>query len=161
MRGDTAPLLKFEATLCWRNGAHKRAGIAAMTGLIRQTGACGRFEASGGINLKSSEAMTTIIAIYGALLSTLVAVQQFIQERVLVRVTVRTGTGAVPGVEAGQHVEIKSGGTIADTGQLRSMGKTAVAQTGKPLVVGATNPNVTVTKPAQQNPDYVVKKILQ
>ena len=67
----------------------------------------------------------------------------------------------MPGVEAGQHVESKSGGVIADTKQLKAMGKAAVAATGKPLVVIATNPNVTVTKPAQANKTLDIKKINQ
>jgi hypothetical protein len=51
----------------------------------------------------------------------------------------------------GQHVEVKSGKTVSDTGQLKSMGKTAVKTTGQPLVVVVTNPNATVSKNAQAN----------
>ena len=61
----------------------------------------------------------------------------------------------------GQYVEVKSGGTVSNTGQLKEMGKAAVAETGKPLVVVTTNPNATVTKPAQQNPDLVHKPLNQ
>jgi RHS repeat-associated protein len=71
--------------------------------------------------------------------------------------TIRDGT--IPAT--GEHAEIKSGKVIADTKQLAAMGAAAVAKTGKALVVGATHPNVTVTKPAAQNPDLNIKKIPQ
>jgi hypothetical protein len=72
-----------------------------------------------------------------------------------------TGTGTAPGVEAGQHVEVKSGKTIAGTKQLNGMAKTARAETGKPLVVVTTHPDATLTKPVQNNPDIVHKPLNQ
>jgi RHS repeat-associated protein len=73
------------------------------------------------------------------------------------------GSNRIPdGTKAdGQYVEVKSGGTVSNTGQLKEMGKAAVAATGKPLVVVTTNPNANVTKPAQQNPDLVHKPLNQ
>jgi hypothetical protein len=51
----------------------------------------------------------------------------------------------------GQKLEVKSGGTIGNTKQLREMGEGAMAETGKPLKVVPTNPNAHVTKGALGN----------
>jgi RHS repeat-associated protein len=50
-----------------------------------------------------------------------------------------------------QHAEIKSGESVNDTKQLQNMGQAAMDKTGQPLKVVTTNPNVKVSKPAQQN----------
>ncbi|HZI58974.1 MAG TPA: RHS repeat-associated core domain-containing protein [Verrucomicrobiae bacterium] len=67
--------------------------------------------------------------------------------------TVRDGT--IPETE--QHVEVKSGASVSNTGQLRSMGQTAVDATSKPLKVVTTNPNVKVSGPAQKNPNLEIQ----
>jgi RHS repeat-associated protein len=59
----------------------------------------------------------------------------------------------------GTKVEVKSGGTVNNTGQLRDMGQATVNATGKPLTVVTTNPNVTVSKPAANNPNLVIKPL--
>jgi hypothetical protein len=69
--------------------------------------------------------------------------------------TVRDGTIR----ETGEHVEVKSGASINDTQQLRSMGQTAVDATGKPLKVVTTNPNVRVSVPAQKNPNLKIEPL--
>jgi len=61
----------------------------------------------------------------------------------------------------GQYVEVKSGGSVNNTRQVQDTGKAAVDATGKPLVVVTTNPNVTVSKPAQQNPNVIIKPLNQ
>jgi len=53
--------------------------------------------------------------------------------------------------ETGQHVQVKSGASVNDTEQLRNMGQAAVDETGQPLKVVTTNPNVKVSKPALKN----------
>jgi RHS repeat-associated protein len=58
----------------------------------------------------------------------------------------------------GQKVEVKSGGTIANTEQVREMAKGTVDATGKPLILVPTNPNATITKPVKQNPNIIIKK---
>jgi RHS repeat-associated protein len=71
------------------------------------------------------------------------------------------GTNRVPDGKKpdGQYVEVKSGGSVNNTKQLQESGKGAVDASGKPLVVVTTNPNVKVSKPAQQNPNLVIKPI--
>jgi hypothetical protein len=59
----------------------------------------------------------------------------------------------------GQYVEIKSGGSVSNTEQVRDTSTAVRDATGKPLVIGTTNPNVTVSKPALTNPNVVVKPI--
>jgi RHS repeat-associated protein len=61
----------------------------------------------------------------------------------------------------GQRVEVKSGGTVSNTEQLRKMGKAAVDATGRPSVVVTTNPNVRVSAPAQNNPNLIIKPLKQ
>jgi RHS repeat-associated protein len=69
--------------------------------------------------------------------------------------TIRDGTVT----ETGQHVEVKSGASVNDTQQLRSMGQTARDATGKPLKVVTTNPDVKVSKPAQENKNLEFHKL--
>ncbi|HET7108345.1 MAG TPA: RHS repeat-associated core domain-containing protein [Candidatus Acidoferrum sp.] len=59
----------------------------------------------------------------------------------------------------GQYVEVKSGEYVGNTRQLKDTGKAVVDATGKPLVVVTTNPNVKVSKPAQQNPNLTIKPL--
>lgn len=59
----------------------------------------------------------------------------------------------------GQYVEIKSGGAVSNTEQVRGMAGAVRDATGKPLVVGTTNPKVTVSKPLLANPNVVVVPI--
>jgi hypothetical protein len=54
---------------------------------------------------------------------------------------------------------VKSGKSVNNTEQLRDTGTAVVDATGKPLVVVTTNPNVTVSKPAQQNPNLTIKPL--
>lgn len=61
----------------------------------------------------------------------------------------------------GQYVEVKSGGSVSNTGQLTQAGQAAMDATGKPLVVVTTNPNVQVSKPAQNNPNLDIKPLDQ
>jgi RHS repeat-associated protein len=61
----------------------------------------------------------------------------------------------------GQYVEVKSGGSVSNTGQLEDMGKAAVAETGKPLIVVTTNPNVNVSGPAATNPNLTIRPLNQ
>jgi RHS repeat-associated protein len=61
----------------------------------------------------------------------------------------------------GSKVEVKSGQEISNTEQLREMGQAHVDQYGKPLTVVTTNPNVTVTKDAQQNPNLKIRPLNQ
>jgi RHS repeat-associated protein len=63
--------------------------------------------------------------------------------------------GTIP--ETGQHVEVKSGETISNTKQLQKMGQAAMDKTGQPLKVVTTNPNVSVTKKALQNPNLQIE----
>jgi RHS repeat-associated protein len=69
--------------------------------------------------------------------------------------TVRDGT--IP--ETGQHVEVKSGASVSNTQQLRSMSQTAKDTTGQPLKVVTTNPNVKVSGPAQENPNLQIEPL--
>jgi len=48
-------------------------------------------------------------------------------------------------------VEVEPGASVNETQQLRKMGQAAVDATGKQLKVVTTNPNGTVSKPAQKN----------
>jgi hypothetical protein len=59
----------------------------------------------------------------------------------------------------GQKVEIKSGGSINNTTQLKEMGQGAMDETGKPLAVVPTNPNATVSKPIVKNPNIEIKPL--
>jgi len=77
----------------------------------------------------------------------------------------KTGT-ALPGTnrrvdgtvtETGQKIEVKSGQSVSNTGQLVETGQAAQAATGKPLLVVTTNPNVNVSAPAQQNPNLQIR----
>jgi hypothetical protein len=59
----------------------------------------------------------------------------------------------------GQYAEIKSGGSVANTAQLREMGSAAMKATGKPLKVITTDPNVKVTQKALQNPNLDIQPL--
>jgi len=59
----------------------------------------------------------------------------------------------------GGYAEIKSGATVNGTKQLNEMAEAAAKETGKPLTVGTTNPNATVSKPFLKNPNIEIKKI--
>jgi hypothetical protein len=59
----------------------------------------------------------------------------------------------------GGYAEIKSGATVNGTKQLNEMAEAAAKETGKPLTVGTTNPNATVSKPVLKNPNIEIKKI--
>lgn len=59
----------------------------------------------------------------------------------------------------GQKVDIKSGATVANTGQLQATGDAARAATGQPLLVPTTNPNVHVTGPAAANPNLEIRPV--
>jgi RHS repeat-associated protein len=61
----------------------------------------------------------------------------------------------------GQKVEVKSGGTVANTKQVKEMAQGSVDETGKPLKVVTTNPKVKITKPVQQNPNIEIEKLDQ
>lgn len=63
--------------------------------------------------------------------------------------------GTIP--ETGQHVEVKSGESVSNTQQLQNMGQAAVDATGQPLKVVTTNPNVTVSRQAQQNKNLKIE----
>jgi hypothetical protein len=69
--------------------------------------------------------------------------------------TIRDGT--IP--ETGQHVEVKSGESINNTGQLKSMGQTAVNKAGMPLKVVTTNPNAKVSGPAKLNENLDIQPL--
>jgi len=77
----------------------------------------------------------------------------------------RTGT-ALPGTNrrvdgtvtaAGQKIEVKSGGSVNNTEQLKATGQASQAATGQPLLVVTTNPNVKVSGPAQQNGNLEIR----
>ncbi|HZI57376.1 MAG TPA: RHS repeat-associated core domain-containing protein, partial [Verrucomicrobiae bacterium] len=59
----------------------------------------------------------------------------------------------------GGYAEIKSGATVNGTKQLNEMAEAAAKETGKPLTVGTTNPNATVSQPVQNNPNIKTTKI--
>jgi len=59
--------------------------------------------------------------------------------------------------ETGQKIEVKSGESVRNTGQLVATGQAAQAATGQPLLVVTTNPNVKVSAPAQQNPNLQIR----
>jgi RHS repeat-associated protein len=59
----------------------------------------------------------------------------------------------------GGYAEIKSGATVNGTKQLNEMAEAAAKETSKPLTVGTTNPNATVSKPVLKNPNIEIKKI--
>jgi RHS repeat-associated protein len=59
----------------------------------------------------------------------------------------------------GSYSEIKSGARINGTKQLNEMAEAAAKETGKPLTVGTTNPNATVSGSVQRNPNIKVEKI--
>jgi len=61
----------------------------------------------------------------------------------------------------GGKAEVKSGEVINNTKKLREMGEGAVADTGKPLVVQPTNPNVRISKDAKQNPNLDIRDPLK
>jgi len=48
-------------------------------------------------------------------------------------------------------VEVKSGGSISNTEQLRETGQAAMDATGKPLKVVTTNPNANVANTVKNN----------
>ena len=57
----------------------------------------------------------------------------------------------------GQKIDVKSGGSVNNTEQLKATGQAAQAATGQPLLVTTTNPNVKVTRPAQENPNLQIR----
>jgi RHS repeat-associated protein len=59
----------------------------------------------------------------------------------------------------GQKVEVKSGSSINNTGQVKEMAEGAKDATGKPLVVVVTNPNAKVSGPVNRNPNIEVKRL--
>jgi len=74
------------------------------------------------------------------------------------------GTNRIPDgtVDAtGQKIEVKSGQSVSNTGQLVQAGQAAQAATGQPLLVVTTNPNVHVSAPAQQNPNLQIRPAKQ
>jgi hypothetical protein len=57
----------------------------------------------------------------------------------------------------GQKIEVKSGGSVNNTEQLKATGQASQAATGQPLLVVTTNPNVKVSGPAQQNGNLEIR----
>ena len=79
----------------------------------------------------------------------------------------KTGT-TLPGTDrkvdgtvtaTGQKIEVKSGGSVNNTDQLVQTGRTAMDATGQPLLVVTTKANVKVAKPAQNNPNLVIRPV--
>jgi hypothetical protein len=71
------------------------------------------------------------------------------------------GSSRIPdGVtDDGQYAKVKSGTSISNTKQLAGMGEAAMKATGQPLIVVVTNPNATISKQANANPNLDIKRI--
>jgi len=61
----------------------------------------------------------------------------------------------------GQYAEIKSGGSISSTAQLREMAQAAMKATGKPLKLVTTNPNVKIADTVTGNKNIEIVQLNQ